>query len=309
MPVIASRRTFASLEKKKNNKDIKRLCRRQTCTILSVVSLNPSMNAPVVVFLLTCKQSKMTQDLLLFHLNMMMEQLLPEDPMSLVIDTSICLVMFIIARKVHYSKPLRIGFRFNDKLIQKPVILPLAVSFNTVIYGSSLGALFVIFIINCLACQQVDKLYFKYLFGWLCLCNINVFVKRFVGRPRPNFLCMNQWKPTKDDKTKDNLFSEDHQLPKPLTKVDKVMAIESRKSFFSGHAVLSMYASAFIVIYMQQTAGGTTLTMLGMTSVTVIGIYPGLTQWKNYWHHWDDVVTGYILAIAAAYMSYFATYS
>jgi phosphatidate phosphatase len=116
---------------------------------------------------------------------------------------------------------------------------------------------------------------------------------------------MNRYQPPKHQENGSNTFSEEHSLPEGLTKEHRALAAESRKSFFSGHALLPMYATTFIVIYIHENVSRSTLSFTVMTCLILKGIYPGLTQWKNYWHHWDDVVAGYILGIVTAYISYF----
>jgi len=209
--------------------------------------------------------------------------------------------MYLVALKVNRKRPLKIVFRFDDPSISKP-LLPLTVGYYTVMYGTSIGAMIILLILELVMATHVHRLYFKYLFGWLVNCNINVFVKMFVGRPRPNFLAMNRWRGTP---VACNGFSDEKSLPEPKTELEKLLSSESGKSFFSAHAVLGTYAGSFIAIYLWSEFARTPLTLVACLVAILAGMYPGLTQWKNYWHHWDDVAFGYLIAFTTSYMCYF----
>ena len=219
------------------------------------------------------------------------------------VDIMICILMYFTgSAMLHHAPSIKLGFRFKDPLIQKP-LMPLSVPFRVIIYGTSVAvAAFLYFLETCFASRAVDKLYWKFTFGWLSIALINMFVKSFVGRLRPCFLAMNRVASTSSSPEG---FSEDHVLPEPKTGTDKVFAMESRKSFFSGHSAMGMYAAMFIVIYSYDVLPGSPFVLLLQVCSLLLGMYPGLTQWRNYWHHWDDVAVGYALGAVSAYMAYF----
>ena len=219
------------------------------------------------------------------------------------VDIIICVLMYITGRAMlNYAPSIKVGFRFKDPSIQKPLI-PLSVSYRVVIYGTSIAvAAFLYLLETCFALRQVDKLYWKFMFGWLSAAIFNMFVKSFVGRLRPSFLAMNRVTSTSSSPEG---FSEDHVLPEPKTGIDKVFAMESRKSFFSGHSAMGMYSGMFIAIYSYDVLPRSPLVFLLQVVSLLLGMYPGLTQWRNYWHHWDDVAVGYALGAVSAFMTYF----
>jgi len=219
------------------------------------------------------------------------------------VDIGIIVVMFVVGDRMLYCAPsIKVGFRFDDPSIQKP-LLPLSVDYRVVIYGTSLAIMAILYILeNLFAEEQVYRMYWKYVFGWMCIANINMFVKSFAGRLRPNFFAMNRWDRSSPHPTG---FSEDHPLPEPKTSLDKMYVMESRKSFFSGHSAMGMYAACFIAIYCHQMLPRNLIVLIFQLFSLLIGMYPGLTQCMNYWHHWDDVAVGYLLGAVSAFVSYF----
>jgi membrane-associated phospholipid phosphatase len=208
---------------------------------------------------------------------------------------------FIANRMLYCAGSIKIGFRFDDRSIQRKLV-SLSVPYRVVVYGTSIAVMVLICLLdNFFAVKRVDNLYQKFIFGWLCIANINMFVKSFVGRLRPNFLSMN--KVDKDIILPEG-FSEEHVLPEAKSPMDKLYAMESRKSFFSGHSAMGVYAGVFLCIYTWEALSRSPAVMAFQVVFLMTGMYPGLTQWRNYWHHWDDVAVGYFLGTLSAFMAY-----
>lgn len=221
-------------------------------------------------------------------------------------DIAICVVMYVVAdRMLKHGSSIKVGFRFNDQSIQRKYV-SLSVAYRVVIYGTSVAVMALMYAVNHFyGKKQVYNLYWKYMFGWLCIANVNMFVKSFVGRLRPNFLSMNRV--GKDFVTAEG-FSEDHVLPEVKSATDKLMAMESRKSFFSGHAAMGMYAASFVCLWANDALAMNVVVVVFQVISLMTGMYPGLTQWRNYWHHWDDVAVGYFLGAVSAFLTYFYVY-
>jgi len=228
------------------------------------------------------------------------------------LDIFTCVAMYWTGYYLlYYGRSIEIGFRFSDTNIQKPFV-PLAVSFRLVIYGSLIGAGLLLWLIEVVwARREVEKLYVKFFFGWLCVANLNLVTKSFVGKLRPNFLAMNQWLSMDQLKGKAEFtdFSEYHQLPHPKTSLEKTLQVESRKSFFSGHSIMGAYSAMFIIIFIHQTVNQSIVRLVFQAGCLLLGIFPGITQHRNYWHDSVDVSCGYLLGAIAAFLSHFYVYT
>ena len=70
---------------------------------------------------------------------------------------------------------------------------------------------------------------------------------------------------------------------------------QMRQSFFSGHATVAMYASIYLVIYIEKRFVCQTfffLKLLVQNLLLCIGFWVGLTRVSDNMHHWSDVLVG-----------------
>ena len=216
-------------------------------------------------------------------------------------------VSYTLAYRVHSYKQ---GFRPSDPSISKPLILPLTISFAQIIYSSSLGVALLLYVCESLRTNDWTRgrIIKTHLYGWLIATNICVYTKAVVGRLRPNFLKMNNIQLTADNYPDFNKFSMDHPIPDPTGKIAKVLEMESRKSFFSGHACLGSYAATSVILYLQRHFAPHSDNLIIPTLQTVIamiGLFPGITQGRSYWHHWDDVICGYLVGTSVGLFIFF----
>lgn len=222
------------------------------------------------------------------------------------LDILTCIAMYWTGYYLlYYGRSIEMGFRFSDSNIQKPLV-PLAISFRLITYGSLIGTALLLCLIEVVwASRDVEKLYIKFFFGWLCVANLNLITKSFVGKLRPNFLAMNQSK----GKAEFTDFSEHHQLPQPKTSLEKTLQLESRKSFFSGHSIMGAYSAVFIIIFIHQAVNQSIVRLIFQVACFLLGIFPGITQHRHYWHDSVDVSCGYLLGAVSAFLSHFYVYT
>jgi len=131
----------------------------------------------------------------------------------------------------------------------------------------------------------------KYYFGLFMSLNFVQIVKLATCRPRPNAIAMER-------------LAKEGNSP-VWFKCDPTL--EMRQSFFSGHSMLGSYMSFFIVFLLQDifypkdTLGPSAVQFL----LILIGMFPATSQGISYWHHWDDVLVGYGVGVAAATTFYY----
>ncbi|KAI1286481.1 Phospholipid phosphatase 3 [Halotydeus destructor] len=146
--------------------------------------------------------------------------------------------------------------------------------------------------------KDTENLFIIFMFGLLVTTEICQFFKITVGRPRPNFLALNKIEYDVND-------HQLHYLTFKEAKVDKYTFIASRGSFFSGHAACSLYVGVFFILYSNAIYDKKNyLTQIGQLLFLLVGCYPGVTQYRNYWHHWTDVFTGYVVGTVIAFLSF-----
>lgn len=239
---------------------------------------------------------------------------------SSLVDITLMLGLFGLSRRLAYhTHSFKQGFRPSDTSISKPLILPLTITFAQIIYSSSLGVATLLYVMESLRTGDWTRgrIFKMHLYGWLIAANICVYIKAVVGRLRPNFLAMNYIKWTKENYSDWDMFSVNHPIPDPKGEISKVLQMESRKSFFSGHACLGSYAGTSIILYLQEhfatkyfdtsphSDSNTLIIPTIQTIVAMIGLFPGITQGRSYWHHWDDVIFGYFVGISVAFTTFF----
>lgn len=78
-----------------------------------------------------------------------------------------------------------------------------------------------------------------------------------------------------------------------------------RHSFYSGHASLAVYSGVYLILYLtrklrpKSTLHKILLTII-YTAIAITSLYPGFTQWYNYWHFASDVFTGYAIGLLSS---------
>lgn len=201
---------------------------------------------------------------------------------------------------VTYKSPFKQGFSYSDVSLNKPFVWPLTITFYTLLAGTSLLPMSIIFVTETFCFQPTSKesATLKFLFGWTCCCIFNNFVKNQVGGLRPHFLAANSLKFDPNDQR----FHADFK-PVDLSARGTLLAKESRHSFFSGHSMLGMYAACYLIIFLQENMATRNLYVHGVQfALLMAGVYPGITQGRNYWHHWSDVAVGQSLGLVAAFI-------
>jgi len=200
----------------------------------------------------------------------------------------------------NFKRPFQQGFRYNDQSLNKPFVWPLTISFWTLLLVTALGPMFVLFVCESLwpEVNRQESATLKYKFGWTCCCILVNFVKNQVGRLRPHFLAANSLKFDATDSTHHSDY-----IPVDTSVRGKILAKETRHAFFSGHAMLGMYSAAYLIIYLQEKMVTRNLYIHSVQfGLFMAGLYPGITQGRNYWHHWSDVITGQLVGLVAAYL-------
>lgn len=233
----------------------------------------------------------------------------------MVLDIVLMLGLYAICYTLAYHvHSFRQGFRPSDHSISKPLLLPLTVTFRQIIYSSSLGVAFLLYSLESLRTNDWSrgKVFKNHLYGWLIATNICVFTKAVVGRLRPNFLAMNNMQLNRENYPDFEKFSLEHPIPEPKGTIAKVLEMESRKSFFSGHACLGSYAATSVILYLQQNLApfrhsncADLVIPTLQTVIAMIGLFPGITQGRSYWHHWGDVICGYLVGTSVGFFIFF----
>ncbi|KAI1286484.1 Phospholipid phosphatase 3 [Halotydeus destructor] len=146
--------------------------------------------------------------------------------------------------------------------------------------------------------RDTSFLFNTYMFGLLATTEIFAFFKNATGRPRPHFLERNNIK----------FDANDHQLYYTQfnkSRVDRLTFTDSRSSFFSGHAAGSLYGATFVIMYLNSVNATKHLGVrVAQLVIFLTGCYPGITQYRNYWHHWTDVFAGYAVGLIMALLSF-----
>jgi len=127
------------------------------------------------------------------------------------------------------------------------------------------------------------------------------FVKIMVGRPRPDFMAR-CW----PDGAKVTWNADGT----PACAATSVNPDEGRKSFPSGHTSWSTtglgYLSLWIAGKLQafDWRGGQPWRLITALVPLCTAIWVGLTRIEDYWHHWEDVLAGFLLGCLVAYTFY-----
>ena len=77
-----------------------------------------------------------------------------------------------------------------------------------------------------------------------------------------------------------------------------------RKSFPSGHSSSSGFVAVLLALYIEYvvvTAQFYLLKPLAQLTLISLGLACSFTRISDYFHHWSDVLAGYMLGVALAY--------
>ena len=218
-----------------------------------------------------------------------------------IFELAICLALFYCAKYLNnHGRPVIQWYDKNDSSIRKPFVIP-TFSMEMMMYGSLLSPLIPLSVVYLYNPQLVDsRLFVRSLYGWSLNGLVCYLVKSLVGRLRPNFIV------TTTDEIKTGLDIYKAILARnPLYK--KLFQLESRKSFYSGHASSGSYSGTFIVLFLHSLTGGKADLILSTVKVLVFiaGLYPGITQGVCFFHHWTDVITGHLAGIILASYAFY----
>ena len=90
------------------------------------------------------------------------------------------------------------------------------------------------------------------------------------------------------------------------TNESRWLSRNSNQSFFSGHSSLGTYAAFFLIFYLNDKLRIDALLKAHLFSVIfMLGLLPGLTQYKNFWHFASDVLVGDVIGILLALFIYY----
>ncbi|KHJ91052.1 PAP2 family protein [Oesophagostomum dentatum] len=132
--------------------------------------------------------------------------------------------------------------------------------------------------------------------GLVCVFVLTNVTKSCVGRLRPHFLDV--CKPLNITCQRSEYYSNYTCTGDPL-RVE-----EARKSFFSGHSSIAMYASTFTALYllarMPRHSTGRVLVPISQTALLATGLLISLSRINDNKHHWSDVIVGIFVGVSAA---------
>lgn len=227
-------------------------------------------------------------------------QLLIQDIVYVTFEVILCVFMFSSAKYLlRYGKPTIQLYDKNDPSIRRPFVLP-TYSMESVTYGSLFIPYIPLTFYYFYSPETFDtRIFIRFLFGWSVTGLVCYIVKGYVGRLRPNFMAIN----SNEIETGRELLAG---ILKHNPSYKELFVIESRKSFYSGHASICSYAGTFLVIFLHSLYPKAGLVMsLVKIFVGLYGLYPGVTQGICFFHHWTDVITGHL---TGAFFAYFAFY-
>lgn len=206
------------------------------------------------------------------------------------VDTSCFLLCVIIVIWLYFfSEPYRQGFWAGDRSIRYPylpIIIPATPMLITAFIIPS-----IIILLTERKLQQPDRfvVWKRFAFSFVADTVIMLFFKFAVGRLRPHFLAVCQ---PDIDLQVDHFYEPDQCVCKPGS---ENITWQARQSFFSGHASQVMTAAVFLVLFLQDRFERSLVKTTIQMFIILIGLYPGITQHHNYWHHASDVLSGHIV--------------
>lgn len=210
----------------------------------------------------------------------------------------ICFAAFLI--KIYFfSQPFVRGFHCDDDSIRRP-LEPLTVNLATIIIMSTVIPILVMWLTEVRFERDPGFRLKRFAFSSLTNLTTTLFFKFAVGRLRPHFLAV--CRPNVDCSKHSGQFIDSHMYK--CLNLNQREVSQARQSFFSGHASISMNAAIYLIIYLHVHYERSLIKSLAQFAILLVGLYPGITQYNNYWHHWDDVVVGHLVGTACAALNY-----
>lgn len=239
------------------------------------------------------------------------------------------IVLFILFEGI--MSPFNRGFFCNDESIQKPYVAKQTVPV-AMLTGLAVGVVLIVVIgcdiyshfhlqrrygstnvesdhmvivggirMNTWIYRTIFRLFLALIGGLMCLIVTGI-GKVMVGRLRPHFLAV-----CKPDYSKFNC-SAGYITFDVCTGTDERALRQARLSFPSGHSSCSAYTVVFVALYIQYvfiTKGFSLLKPFVQLSLVCLGVACGLTRISDYFHHWSDVLAGFLLGtLFAVYTVY-----
>lgn len=226
----------------------------------------------------------------------------------MVIDTSspiyvhlLSYTLLVVTILTIYSKTpvFKRKYRRNDETINYPHE-KITVKVRTVVLITTFIPLLFFMVSENVSIFGNSLLITKFLYGQLIGVALVTFLKKTTGKLRPHFLAVNGIK----FDAKDTSFYPDKNSNGQLNEESHATQ-ESRSSFCSAHSAAGGYSAAFLLLHLHNyMVGNALLRPLVMLMVFIVMIFPGLTQYQNYWHDATDIVVGFGLCAAVGCYSY-----
>ncbi|PVV03089.1 hypothetical protein BB560_002453 [Smittium megazygosporum] len=127
------------------------------------------------------------------------------------------------------------------------------------------------------------------------------FIKKIVGRPRPDFLA----RCVPSEKT-DSSTLYDKSI---CTQKDLSIITEGFKSFPSGHSSIIFAGQTFLFLYLSYKLSSLntfrSFKFLILMVPILIASYVAASRSIDYWHHWQDIVAGSLIGLIFASYGFF----
>jgi len=215
------------------------------------------------------------------------------------------------------------GFYCNDASLSYP-LLQSTISSLALIIGGITIPIVVILIVEIIRDSSNDKIdeSFKlnclpqkaivifttigyFLFGCGCIQTITDLAKYNIGRLRPHFhaACQTDWSAIQQ-----NCSITTHPVyiyPIPCLNDDLHRIRDARLSFFSGHASFSAYTMIYLIFYLDHRITWLHPKLLKpfiQFLCLLLAIYTSMSRIFDYYHHWSDVLFGFIMGAIMAYL-------
>lgn len=157
---------------------------------------------------------------------------------------------------------------------------------------------------------------YPFLFGLIANGLITQCTKLFIGRLRPYFIDVCRPVSTINGSQYDfyamtdcsmlhNVFITDYEC-RLSNKSEKLlnMVEQTQMSFFSAHTTLITYSIIYICFLINDRINISNLysfkILLLYMSLGIFAIWIGYTRIDDHWHHWEDVLVGYLVGVVVA---------
>ncbi|KAI1289900.1 Phospholipid phosphatase 3 [Halotydeus destructor] len=224
--------------------------------------------------------------------------------MVVLISNTLALILLVAysVYKIALDQPEIVGFWCSDGTIKLPY-RPLTVNMTVIIFFAYIIPAIVIYARETLTGGHFRSVLRNFYLSATVNMALTLFFKYTSGRLRPHFVDI--CKPNID--CSDPEYRDRFIVDYICTNDDKRMVRQARLSFFSGHASISLNAAVYLILYLNCLASRSSSmgqTRLIQVAILLLGLYPGLTQISNHWHHWSDVAVGYGAGTLVALLSF-----